>query len=233
MADKPSQLILDALSRAAAEPAGVPLFGGKGAPGLFPATAPSRLAALHCKEENYLRVLRTEQRGRTAVELCAITERGMALLLNQLNPKQVLENLVRALDERQEQSAALVTAAQQTQASIEAMRATVEKALQALAESPPAHHLPPRAWHEGVLTFLHHWQTQHPMADCALPEVYEQAQRSGSYLSIGEFHDGLRQLHERQLIYLHPWTGPLYDIPQPALALMVGHELAYYVSVRK
>ena len=64
LADKPSQLILDALSRAA-DPAGVPLFAGKTTPGLFPATAPSRLAALHCKEENLLRVLRTEQRGKS------------------------------------------------------------------------------------------------------------------------------------------------------------------------
>jgi hypothetical protein len=239
LADKPSQLILDALSRAAAEPAGVPLFGGKTTPGLFPATAPSRLAALHCKEENYLRVLRTEQRGKSAVELCTITERGMALLLNQLNPRQVLENLVRALDERHTQSAALVTAAQQTQASIEAMRTTVEKALQALVEASPVNGQSPHgngappAWQDDVLAFLNQWQAQHPMADCALPEVYQHAQRSGSYLSIGEFHDGLRQLHERAAIYLHPWTGPLYDIPQPALALMAGHELAYYVSIRK
>lgn len=241
MAEKPSQLILDALSRAAADPAGLPLFAGKAAPGLFAATTPSRLAAMYCKEENYLRVLRAEQRGKTAVELCTITERGLAFLLNQLSPRQVLENLVRALDERQAQSAALVAAAQQTQASLAALRATVEQVLHALAEAPPPNGRTPHAngtgarpaWQADVLTFLHQWQAQHPMADCALPEVCCQARQSAPRLSIGEFHDGLRELHERALIYLHPWTGPLFDIPQPALALMAGHELAYYVSIRK
>jgi hypothetical protein len=51
-------------------------------------------------------------------------------------------------------------------------------------------------------------------------------------LTIGLFHDGLRGLCEAQCIYLHPWTGPLYDMPEPALALLVGHEIAYYASFR-
>ena len=29
-------------------------------------------------------------------------------------------------------------------------------------------------------------------------------------------------------VYLHPWTGPLYALPEPAFALLVGHEVAYY-----
>ena len=40
-------------------------------------------------------------------------------------------------------------------------------------------------------------------------------------------------LHETSQVYLHPWTGPLYDIPEPPYALLVGHEVAYYASVRK
>ena len=51
-------------------------------------------------------------------------------------------------------------------------------------------------------------------------------------LTIGQFHDSLRRLHEMEKIYLHPWTGPLYEIPEPACALLVGHEVAYYASVR-
>jgi hypothetical protein len=67
------------------------------------------------------------------------------------------------------------------------------------------------------------------LADCPLPELYR-ALPAG--LTIGQFHDGLRRLHESQQIYLHPWTGPLYEIPEPALALLVGHEIAYYVSLK-
>ena len=36
MADKLTQLLIEALSRAAADPAGVPLYGSKSDPGLFP-----------------------------------------------------------------------------------------------------------------------------------------------------------------------------------------------------
>jgi len=30
-----------------------------------------------------------------------------------------------------------------------------------------------------------------------------------------------------------PWTGPLYDLPEPHFALLVGHEVAYYASSRR
>ena len=49
-------------------------------------------------------------------------------------------------------------------------------------------------------------------------------------LTIGAFHDTLRALQTAGDIYLHPWTGPLYDIPEPPYALLVGHEVAYYAS---
>ena len=51
-------------------------------------------------------------------------------------------------------------------------------------------------------------------------------------MSVGLFHDALRQLHEDHQVYLHPWTGPLYALPEPAFALLVGHEVAYYASIR-
>ena len=59
-------------------------------------------------------------------------------------------------------------------------------------------------------------------------ELCRQAQKESPTLTIGSFHDGLRHLHEQQKIYLHPWTGPLYDLPEPSYALLIGHEVAYY-----
>ena len=60
MADRPTQMLLDGLSRAVADPAGVHLLGGKSAPGLFPANASGRAVAQRCKDEGLLRVVRTE-----------------------------------------------------------------------------------------------------------------------------------------------------------------------------
>jgi len=33
-------------------------------------------------------------------------------------------------------------------------------------------------------------------------------------------------------VLFHPWTGTLYSIPEPEFAFLVGHEVAYYVSLK-
>jgi len=255
MADKSTQLILDALSQAAADPAGVPLHGSKAAPGLFAATAPAKQAAQRCKDEGYLRVVRTESKGKNVYEVCAITEKGLAYLLSQVSAKQVLEDFVRALEARQAQVGDLVAAARQAQASLDGLRATVETVLHAVGTGQPtvaskngkapapgeaagrAHGSPgetPAAdtWTAAVLSHLTQWQASGASEDCPLPDLYRHARTAAPALTVGQFHDGLRRLHDQEQIYLHPWTGPLYDIPEPPYALLIGHDIAYYASRR-
>jgi hypothetical protein len=238
LADKATQLVLDALSRAAADPGGVPLLAAKAAPGLFTATALGKQAAQRCKDEGYLRVLRTEMRGKAVHEVCALSEKGLAFLLSQVSPKQVLEDLVRALESRRGQFGELVEAARQAQASLDALRATAQKVLEAVTSGKPlsgngspsangAH-----ANGDVLLSYLARWQAAGNLEDCSLPELYRHTREAAPALTIGAFHDGLRRLHERQQVYLHPWTGPLYDLPEPAYALLIGHEVAYYASVK-
>jgi hypothetical protein len=237
MADKSTQLLLDALTQAAAEPAGVALHASKGAPGLFGATAAAKQAAQRCKDEGYIHVVRTEMRGKTAQEVCAITEKGLAYLLQELSPKQVLADLVRALDARQAQAGDLVAAARQSQASVEALKATVEKFLHQLQK--PATPVGPAVsgngvdtWTGAMLAYLVRWEASGASEDCPLPELFRQAKQASQYVTIGQFHDSLRRLHDQEQIYLHPWTGPLYEIPEPPYALLVGHDIAYYASRR-
>src|SRR5262245_38100059 len=111
MADKTTPLILAALSRAMPEPGGMPLHGTRANPGLFTATGPARQAAQRAKDEGYFRVVRTQTKGKAVHEVCALTEKGLAFLLSQVSPKQVLEELLRTLDARQAQVGELVTAA--------------------------------------------------------------------------------------------------------------------------
>jgi hypothetical protein len=245
LADKSTQLVLDALSRAVADPGGLPLFGTKKTPGLFTTTAASKPIAQRCKDEGYLRVIASETTGKNVQEICAITAKGLDYLLNQVSPKQVLEDLVRTLETRQVQVGDLVAAARQWQEGLNALQSTVEKVLQQIQKpgggagsstgvpGPMPSPNGAETWLADLVIYLTEWQTSGPTGDCPLPELYRRAQRLSPNLTIGHFHDGLRRLHDQQRIYLHPWTGPLYEIPEPPYALLVGHEIAYYVSIRQ
>ncbi|HEY7152467.1 MAG TPA: hypothetical protein VH575_00775 [Gemmataceae bacterium] len=282
MADKSNQLILAALSRAAAADS-VPLHGSKAVPGLFPTNAAGKQAAQRCQEDGYLcliaaedgappspqplsprggRGARGEGDGGTATlvkkkisahPLCAITEKGLAYLLGQVSPRQVLEDFVRTLEARQKQADDLLALARHMQQSIECLKSNVEKVLQHtyrpdsssergglkalfagfLQEANSSHGAGASAAvsHDILLAELTRWHKSGTPEDCPLPHLYRQMPASSC--SIGQFHDALRQLHDRGEIYLHPWTGPLYEIPEPPYALLIGHEIAYYASRRE
>ncbi|MFL5339321.1 MAG: hypothetical protein ACJ8F7_04060 [Gemmataceae bacterium] len=275
MADKSTRLILDALSRAATAPDGLPLFGAKASPGLFPSNAAARAAAQRCKDDGYLQVL--ELADKPARELCGITDKGRTWLLHQVSPRQVLEDFVRVLEDRQKQADDLIAAARRMAASLDSLKTTVEQLRPLVQPSAngQVHHLhgepngeppsvrtrvsPPHATTESnslsteqsvsarrnetrvltdggspdlatdILAQLEQWHAA-SSGDCPLPELYRGLKTSYPELSIGAFHDGLRELHARNWLYLHPWTGPLYDLPEPPFALLVGHEIAFYAS---
>jgi hypothetical protein len=113
------------------------------------------------------------------------------------------------------------------QAALETLKTRADQVLLQLPAAVPSAE---DAWQEGVLTYLARRQAAE---DCPLPELYQQARQAAEGLTIGGFHDGLRRLHDAGLIYLHPWTGPLYALPEPPFALLVGHEIAYYASPRR
>jgi hypothetical protein len=219
-------LLLNALRRALAEPSGLPLHGGKSAAGLFPTTQPGKQATQRCLDEGLLRQHPADP------QLYSLSETGLDWLLQQTSPREVLDDMVRALEARQAETAALVETARRMQATLEALRSRADQVLQYLPVGLPA--LPgDEAWRETVLTFLTERHAGGASEDCPLPELYRQARQVSEALSIGGFHDGLRQLHAGGRIYLHPWTGPLYALPEPPFALLIGHEIAYYASPRK
>jgi hypothetical protein len=273
VADKSNQLVLMALSRAAAAAEAVPLHSSKTQTGLFPNNAAGKQAAQRCQEDGYLCLVSPSEpapvngdgggaitlvKKKTAnIPLCTITEKGLTYLLSQVSPRQVLEDFVRALEARRCQADELLSLARQMQQGIEAMKTNVDKVFQQTCklEGPSGPGAPgnlkallagflndgelPRsscsastsdaALHDTLLAELTRWQQSGATEDCPLPHLYRQT----SARSIGQFHDALRQLHELRKVYLHPWTGPLYDIPEPPYALLIGHEIAYYASIRK
>lgn len=223
MADKSTRLILDALTRAAAEPAGLPLFAAKAAPGLFPATASAKAIAQRCRDDGLI------QPHSADGKLCAITDKGLQWLMNRTSPRQVLEDFLRVLEQKQAQTEDLISAARQMAAGLESLKSAIERLTPNL--NGQAHHVTPQTPSEELVSLLDHWRSSSE-GDCPLPELYRRLTARHAGLSIGKFHDLLRQLHESHRVYLHPWTGPLYEMPEPPLALLVGHEVAYYASPR-
>jgi hypothetical protein len=245
--DKSSQMVLNALSRAVADPLGLPLHGTRTSPGLFPATASGKLAAQRCQDEGFLqRLPSTADESRPGA--WAVTERGLDHLLGQLSPRQVLEDFVRAVEARQAQADELLSAARRLHATLDALKAGVDKVLPLLpalcrngdgplanlfrsftSSTPEPTPTPPD---DVVVHQLERWKQSGTSEDCPLPELYRRVSAASAGLSLGAFHDALRRLHDAGRVYLHPWPGPLYDLPEPPCALLVGHVVAYYASTR-
>jgi DNA-binding PadR family transcriptional regulator len=247
LADKSTRLILDALARAAAEPAGIALFAQKTEPGLFPSTTSAKVAADRARTDGLLQVIEAEANGRKAREVVILTEKGREFLARQANPRQVIEDFVRVLEDRQAAVAELSATVTRMAAGLDAMRATVEQVIPRLTDhhasngtpmnaifipAPPVAPAASDALIADVKARLAEWHAASGASqDCPLPALYRNLE-SKNQVSVGLFHDALRQLHDDHQVYLHPWTGPLYALPEPAFALLVGHEVAYYASIR-
>ncbi len=243
MADRSSQLVLSALTRAAADAAGVPLFAGKNQPGLFPTTQLGKQTAQRCRDEGYLLAVADGPPGKSG-PVCTLTEKGMAYLLGQVSPRQVLEDFVRIVEEREGQLDQLLAVARKMQAGLESLRGAATAVLgrmdapagdlKALFAEFRQEKTPPPAADPApaIVAALEAWARSCTQEDCPLPELFRRLEATSPGLTIGAFHDALRRLHASGQVWLHPWTGPLYEVPQPPFALLVGHEVAYYASVR-
>lgn len=263
MADKLTPFLLDALARAVATPTGLPLHATKAQPGLFPATSAAKPAAQKGLKEGYFHVVRTDTSGMSTRDLYAATDEGLKFLIDHGSPKQVLEDFVRVLEERQTEMNELLAAAQRMSDDLNGMRQVVAAVVpRVTTERLPSPESPLRRDHrepacvpapggrgedrialrepltatelgELILTRLRDWSLSVGVPrDCPLPELFCSLSTLEPCPTIGQFHDALRQLHTDGQVYLHPWTGPLYALPEPSAALLSGHEIAYYASVR-
>jgi hypothetical protein len=195
----------------------------------------------------------TAVRKKTAPALFTITDAGLNFLLAQVSPKQVLEDFLRTLQARQGELAELCQLTRQALAATEALHGCVTRALDQLTApcgapgsnlkalfrsflaEPRPDTAPPAAAPDidpCVLAELQRWQQSGASEDYPLPQLYRHAAEHKSGLTIGQFHDALRRLRDSSKVYLHPWTGPLYDLPEPSHALLSGHGVAYYASVK-
>jgi len=260
VADKLTPLILDALTLAATEPGGVPLYAGKAEAGLFPAATAGKTAARKALDDGLIRVVRHD--GSPPRELLSATDKGLRLLSEAVSPKKVLEDFVRILEARAGEVTRLVTQTHRLADTLAGMKTAVEMLAPRFASThdlePDAGPLrngttmsavtsrlngsatavaePAAALDDlggAILARLSDWSSSAAAGqDCPLPELFRSLSLRAVPPSLGAFHDCIRRLHTDHRVYLHPWTGPLYAIPEPAAALLVGHNIAYYASLR-
>jgi hypothetical protein len=65
-------------------------------------------------------------------------------------------------------------------------------------------------------------------ADCPLSDLYVHLKTKSAGLTIGAFHDLLRNLHKQQRLELSGWGGTLDQLPEPELALFISRKVMYY-----
>ena len=94
-------LILAGLAQSYASSGELPLHTTRAQPGLFPTTAPGKAAAQAALQSNWLQALRTETKGKTVTTYVTLTPAGGTYLLEQSDPKPLLEQIQANLQSEQ------------------------------------------------------------------------------------------------------------------------------------
>lgn len=146
---------------------------------------------------------------------------------------------------------AITVQAQQAEALQRMLKQTEEAVARALSETtlpptPPAPTPPPPPVAEtaapsaapgvdvqllknSISEELTRWYAEKPFG-MPLDELYRKLQATMPKLSIGHFHDALREMHKDKQLVLTGWAKTLYEIPAPELALFISDKVMYYVK---
>jgi hypothetical protein len=111
-------------------------------------------------------------------------------------------------------------------------RAGRETPAPAVSPPAPSSGAPPNAsWTGEVVPFIRERRAHGGTDECPLHEIFNYLKQRQPGLTVGNFQDGMRQLHNAQQIRLSGWNRPLEDIPEPNLALFVAHKVMYYARI--
>lgn len=228
-------VLIAALKRALTHPEPLPLVSSARHPGLFPRSRLGQQAAEICLHQGWLQCAGTKQSGKATIELFSVTESAVNWLLRKTDAATVLRALHERLAQCQKQWQSWAEVGQRAQVELELLRQCVQRAIEEINAGTlggltmcNVAWLQARAW-----DYLRRWHETRPQEDCPLPELFRRLQQDCRQLSVGQFQDALRQWHSQGQIALHPWAGPIYEIPEPEFAFLVGHAIAYYVSLRE
>jgi len=257
----PQDAAVEALSRSLVDPTPRPLMGTRARPGIFLGSSQAVKAAAALSVENGWLALTGEKqgKGKTAKDLYRITPAGIEYALQHSEALTLLQELLGAsdalrealrsiqgkLDEasqglnaqngvlgqlRERVSPPDLSAVLEAAAPVPGSPTTVahDTTISRQTDSPPDD----ATWLAAAVDFLRDYRRRNPQQRCPLPELYRHVSRSNS-ISIGRFHDGLRQLVREQRIALHPYTGPMYQLKDEQYALLLGQEIKFYADIKQ
>src|SRR5262249_38531966 len=150
------------------------------APGLFPATAAARQAAQRARDDGLIAAAGPAPDGKPERASFAVTDKGRAWLIDHTSPRQVLDDVARAVERRHDQLDGLIAAARSLQAELAALKALVAGVLPRVAG-------PARAaeWRADLRQHLAQWHAGGAPGDCPLPELYRRLTATHPGLTVG------------------------------------------------
>jgi hypothetical protein len=243
----PEQQAIQALSQALADPAPKILFGSAKKAGIFSGSSqPIKNAAQLCLQQGWLEPTgEFEGAGKSRKEKYRVTSAGAQAAIERSEPVQLLrqalaatEALAKSRDELfRQQQAILDGLRRQEEATQQAMKQQarlLDAALQRFRTPAPTSAAPtqdgaPARWRDEALNYLQAYQSQHIQAFASLADLFETVVRKHG-VSIGQFHDGIRDLAHRGEIRLHPFTGARYSLEREEYAVLAGKEIMYYAE---
>lgn len=244
-AERRTELLLDALKAAIAGPGEHRLFRLGRLAGLFPSRAGTSAEAAYLGvRQGLLETVRTETRGKLVVEWVKVTPKGVAFVHENDSPKSVLRELKDVLQATRDGVPVWMDAARAELAQLSArfeeraagmlkrldeLTDRVEAALRrAEAKAPavaePVSRLVP--WAVDALEYLDHRTTGGATGDCPLPELFHAVRVKCPTLTLPEFQDGVRRLHDVRAVRLSPSTV----MTEPEYAVVSDGKLMYAAS---
>jgi hypothetical protein len=247
--DKVTPILLEALKEGLATPGEHRLYRSGKLAGLIPGRSGANAeAAARALREGLIETVRTETKGKTAIDWVRVTPKAVDFLHEHESPLRALEDLREELratkehvpawsEEARRNLGALAERLAEDSARmlqrIEVLSGRVEEALRRLALLGP--HLPDGVakavpWAEEALAYLDRRRAGGATTPCPLSDLFSVLAGCQNEFTIARFHDGLRRLHERRLVQLLPATAVAGDAPPAEYAFFDGGNVYYYVT---
>lgn len=237
--------LLEALKTALATPGEHRLFRSGKIAGLFAArTGLAGEAAVIAIREGLLETIRTEVKGKFVTEWVCATPKAVNFVHEHDSPRSILRELKDVLQATRtgvpawmaeaKQEVAALSASFEVRASAmltrlddlakrcEAALRRAEMTSSAIAE--PVTRVVP--WAMDTLEYLDKRRELGATSDCPLPELFDALRVRCAELTLPEFHDGVKRLHDLRAVRLLPGS----EITEPEYAVVAEGKLMYLVG---